>query len=84
MFHDLLHATSLHEDLAEDAIILQISTIIDENQDQFGDIVHYMQESSRGRQLSLTEYLGMGLVPTQARVDDKIWCILGCPTPLAL
>jgi Heterokaryon incompatibility protein (HET) len=84
MFHKLIHAAPAGEDDDEAAAITAISALIDAHQDHFGDIVHYMQESCRGRHLILTDYLGMGLVPLPAAVGDEIWYVLGCPTPMTL
>ena len=82
IFYDLLCA--IPEDMNEEAAVTTFHEIINANRDHFGDIVHYLPESSRGRQLFVTDYSGLGLVPLQAALGDEIWCILGCPTPMTL
>lgn len=60
MFHKLICTASVGEgDNNTVTTETTISAIIGTDQDHFGDIVHYLQESSRGRHLFLTNYQGI-------------------------
>jgi hypothetical protein len=81
LFENLISASTLAHD--NDACTT-FSTVIHADPAHFGDLVHYMQESCRGRHFFLTKDLCMGLVPQPASVGDEIWYIIGCTTPIIL
>ena len=80
LFATLLEASSLEEDEA----LRSFSAIINAHPDDVGDVVHYMQESCKGRCFSFTSDCDMALVPEPAQVGDEIWIVFGCPAPVTL
>jgi hypothetical protein len=81
LFDNLISASILEH---HDDACTAFSTMIEADPDHFGDLVHYMQESCRGRYFFLTKDLCMGLVPQPASLGDEIWYIIGCTIPIIL
>jgi hypothetical protein len=81
IFNNLISVSCIeHDDEACTAFV----AVIGSDPTHFGDLVHYMQESCRGRHFFLTTNLCMGLIPLQASLGDEIWYIVGCTTPITL
>lgn len=81
IFENLISASSLH---ADGDACAAFATVIEADPAHFADLVHYMQESCRGRHFFLTKELCMGLVPQPVAVNDEIWYIAGCSVPITL
>ncbi|MCJ1477225.1 hypothetical protein MMC13_005896 [Lambiella insularis] len=71
--------------LEDDGEALQTFAItINAHPADMGDLVRYMQETSRQRRLFVGSTSGLGLVPQQAELEDEIWVLFRCPAPMTL